>query len=442
MNKKDYENMFGKTPDIVNARIREEVGNQLAGEKVVPFGRRLKKTAVVACVAVMALGTTVFAADRIYNTYFKQNGYEATLYKEAASIADVEEKNTFEDNKYIAIDMGYLPEGITYDPSSGKYNGITAEIFNESEGELGKILYVTNAAEYEFDGKKAYVFTKDGFIYNREVYVVFENTNYFIHMFVLDMINDDELKKILENCSLAGTDDESLAERMVINSRENINAYKNSYYSTDNNGEISYSTPLVDVTKAGGVGTTAKSIYTDATVSYTLNSYSVVDSLSDIELDESRFSDQYMEEKDKALNPDGTLKPEHLTIIKSGDGVNTLNEVVGERDAERVFLIADITISAEGRQIDVMSAASVKTTKKEEPGCYVSNSEHLSYDGMPVYNGNCVDTGKSFYIAANAFEKPYTYKLIYVVYRDELDTLYLDFGYNYETNVQEIINIK
>ncbi len=460
MDKSVYEKMFNKTPDIVNARIEQEVNKHISEENIVKphFYAGMRKTAAVACIFVCVIGTTAFASDKIYNTYLKRDGYEVTIYcNDGAGIKSDNEtsletqtsmeqvKNNFNGSKYIAVDTAYLPEGCEYIPQDGKYDGLTMDIRKISgRPEIAAVKYVISTQEYHYDGKTGYILTKDGGEYDKECYLIFDNCDYILHIYVRNDISTDETEKILAGCSFYGTDEDDIETKTIARSLE----WLDKRLELEINGDPDFPSVVapdndVDVSSAGGVGSTVMIDGYNYITSYTLNSYQLVDSLNNLKYDESYFGTQFKSNEESLLNPDKTIKTIHYKTIRNGDGKSSLREVMAERDADMAFLVLDLTIDVKiidktrQQTISISTSPYLGTTHKNQKGCY-DIWDNLFEINYAIYNDF---TGDKSYINIDSNIKR-DYKVIYVVEKERADELYVRFGNNGSISVNDVINIK
>ncbi len=460
MNKSVYEKMFSKTPDIVNVRIEQEVNKQINDENVVKphFHAGMRKTAAAACIAVCVIGTTAFASDKIYNTYLKRDGYEVTIYhnyetgiksedeiNSETQITTEQIRNKFDGSKYIAVDTAYLPEGCEYIPKDGKYDGLTMDIRKISgRAEIATVKDVISTQEYHYDGKTGYILTKNGGAYDKECYLIFDNCDYILHIYVRNDISMDETEKILEGCSFYGTDEDDIETKAVARSFE----WLDKRLELEINGDPDFPPVVaadndVDVSNAGGVGSTVMIDGYNYIASYTLNAYQLADSLNDIKYDESYFGSQFKSNEETLLNPDKTLKTIHYKTIRNGDGKSSLREVMAERDADMAFLVLDLTMDVKvidktrQQTISISTSPYLATTHKNQKGCYDiwDNLFEMKY---AIYNDF---TGDESYINVDSNMKR-DYKVIYVVEKERADELYVRFGNSGSISVNDVINIK
>ncbi len=441
MDKSVYEKMFNKTPDIVNARIEQEVNKHINEENIVKphFYTGMRKTAAVACIAVCVIGTTAFASDKIYNTYLKRDGYEVTIYH------NDEDGIKFDGSKYIAVDTAYLPEGCEYIPQDGKYDGLTMDIRKISgRPEIAAVKYVISTQEYHYDGKTGYILTKDGGAYDKECYLIFDNCDYILHIYVRNDISTDETEKILAGCSFYGTDEDDIETKAVARSLE----WLDKRLELEINGDPDFPSVVaadndVDVSSAGGVGSTVMIDGYNYIASYTLNSYQLVDSLNNLKYDESYFNSQFKSNEESLLNPDKTIKTIHYKTIRNGDGKSSLREVMAERDADMAFLVLDLTMDVKiidktrQQTISISTSPYLGTTHKNQKGCY-DIWDNLFEMNYAIYNDF---TGDKSYINIDSNIKR-DYKVIYVVEKERADELYVRFGNNGSISVNDVINIK
>ncbi|MBE6538485.1 MAG: hypothetical protein E7671_03365 [Ruminococcaceae bacterium] len=181
---------------------------------------------VLAAVAVIALMTvSAFAASRLISFSMNKNGDEVEIN---ASLPDENKDtdaplrswNSDEGEISVRLAFEFLPEDMTEDPTAThKYSGngsnrsITFSGFDLRRSDLKTIVENIDTAEkFMAGGKEAYLLVSDSVsVYNKDLYVLFEEEEMVVHAIVGYGIGIDEIKAIAEGMSIVETDDVNIA---------------------------------------------------------------------------------------------------------------------------------------------------------------------------------------------------------------------------------------
>ncbi len=200
------------------AETREERGS--AGAHI---GVRLAIAA--ACVLVLSIG--VYATAQLVGFYMERDGDNvnigATLDRENPAESEGPNRawNANEDEVMIKLDFSYMPEDITPDlTANGKYDGaennraMTFSGFDLRICDLNTVIgNIAKAEEFMAGENRAFLLTSESEIavYNKALYVLFEDEQLVIKATVGCGITEDELKAIAAGLSVVETDDVTLA---------------------------------------------------------------------------------------------------------------------------------------------------------------------------------------------------------------------------------------
>ncbi len=180
--------------------------------------------AVFAC--VIALSVSVYAAAELISFYMEREDDTAKIHAVLNETVDTSTTpnrawNANEDEVMVKLSFGYMPEDIAPDlTANGKYGGkennraMTFSGFDLRIGDLDALIgNVGKAEEFTAGGKRAFLMTSDSemALYNKTLYVLFEEEQLVIKASVGFGITEDELKTIAEGLTVEETDDISLA---------------------------------------------------------------------------------------------------------------------------------------------------------------------------------------------------------------------------------------
>lgn len=497
MDKLDLIKAFPKTPDVVNDRIAMEVNKHLHGRR---RKTSVKKVFIVSLAAVMLLGTTVFAATMRYRIRLEKNGYEADILVEmdddkkiqSANVTTILDGDTvvikggapaeveeFVGYDNVAIRLNYLPEGVKYEDKDGKYRDGKEGLFNITvipyklniTGVISNEKNVIDVEEFKFEGKFGYILTHHNV--NEEsgiktCYLFFDNSNYYVFFHMASDIADEDIKLVLENCVLEGVEEETLPDCMVFNKNADNLTYdqimEREYVYTNvpqesqisqisktehEIGEVYYVENGKAFEKFAGVGETIitpTEEFTELTGNkfhFTLNSVAVVDNIG--EYDKQFFMEDL---PDDIFDGEGNVLPLEVNVVKQGDGINTLNEVIGERSISRKAVVVNLTVECVSvgeeweEHISNTPRLIYDVNRMIEGGYEANKNGDYFEDYYPVYNDKCVNVSRQFYHAKGKTGDVFDCTLIYIVNEDMLGHMGLDFDNTSGTNPNEAFDIR
>ncbi len=171
---------------------------------------------VLAIILLILLPSTIFAATKIWETYFKVDNYSSKL---TIKKNETKDSSSLIKDKVYRLEMSYLPDNWGSLPKNE--GDVTAKVWNlatqtndetlstllikMSDNNNLETLYTKNTEELEISGHKVWIINKGGQFNNdmdREVYIFFEEEGYALLLFVGQKIPDDELKKIIAGMKL------------------------------------------------------------------------------------------------------------------------------------------------------------------------------------------------------------------------------------------------
>ena len=471
MDKFGLENWCEEVPEVVHNRLEQVVKGQVEGDNIIKMKKKTsyKKAVVISLVATMLLGTTVFA-DEIYNIVLKRDGYKTEIINEAETketeeigkigeTEAIEEVMEFAGYDYIQIKFGYLPEGFVaereaeiaelkamgvldpmYEP-----DGITkfcnengeriSPTINKVDGEslIAEIKSTKEVLEFEFEGKKAYVISTykvNEETSNKLCYIFFENSDYYVFMHISNGVSMEDVTKILENCSLVGTNEKWIKGEYVKEISTIVSARKEDEARYEGI-EYKVEEPAKLFERFNGVGDTVDCGGNEIT----LNSFEYIDSIE--EYDKSKFAfdceAEWFDEEGRALD-------RHILIVKDGDGVQTIDEVIEEKDIPVKILRVNMTIKV--------------NSQGDKDGTYVT--PFLVWDGLEeqyhtegtyetgrrkeefvIYNELATNNKKGMTYGNLNVGDVVTYELLYIV--DEADMGHIGLSFVTSPDSNEVV---
>ena len=458
----NLDGLYSKVPGIVHNRLSEVVTKQVQEGKqgnVIQIsekrGKKIsyKKVLIVLLAAVMVLGTTVFA-DNIYHVLIKKDGYKTEILKE--SEGNTESFGEFEEFDYVALKYNYIPEGyvselekqlnseqyLKYADSKAEMVGIN-KLYSENGGwispliceansddKVSEIYSTKNVEELNFVGKKVYIiskYTTDTMGCDKECYVFFEDSSYYAVIAMNSVVSMEDAKKFAQNCSLEGTNEPWMPDATVI-SRDMIckNSFtagnqvtqKNVNYGPDWNWLFTqFHQPGETIENDG--------------CEFTLNSYKYIDNISEY-ADKGKFS---IKVKQDWFDEKGNILPRHVEIVKQGDGIKTVDEVIDESDIPVKLLVVNFTVEVKenpyNNAIHVIPSLETNGLQENEPedGTYEQGGSRGH--GSAIYNDIAIDEGEGFDYADLKVGDVVSYNLIYVVDEEDMEHVGLVFDHTH-----------
>lgn len=313
------------------------------------------------------------------------------------------------------LDPMYEPDGITkFSNEDGER--ISPTIYRvDGESLIAEIKSTKDVVELDFEGKKAYIIsthTINGDTSNKLCYIFFEKSDYYVLMNISNSVSMEDITKIVENCSLVGTNEKWIEGEYVRGISTIVSAREEEetrYVGT----EYKVEDPAKLFERFYGVGDTV--VFDGNEI--TLNSFEYIDSIH--EYDRSKFGFDCEEDW---FDEEGRVLPRHILIVKDGDGVHTIDEVIEEKDIPVKILRVSMTIKVnnEGDKDGIYVTPFLVWDGLEEEyhteGTYEAGRRKEEF---VIYNELATDNKKGMTYANLNVGDVVTYELLYIV--DEAD---------------------
>lgn len=326
---------------------KQEFRRQMEESHMKQHKFRMKKSltaAVAVAAAIVVIPTAVYASTQIRG-YFQNGGGE---YQQEMVIP----KSDSVSDQIMQLNVGWMPEGMTIDPNSGKYNdangrGITMLFYKMDSKDAAlkhTISYSTSQETLTCGSNTVLYAVKDTTgetgekVFDKEIWVAFPDSNYAAQLYATNDITKEEIQKIAENLSLTPSDTETAAiwdgdEREEAGGTDET--YEFDGYTIQQIGDTvrsdSYDAEDADTDPYDRI--TAK-----------LDSVSLQDNFDGLpaanDIGESLDYSQY-------LNADGTIQDDVRTWYSRGDGVNSLDTKVKEETVPQRILVMHLTYTNE-----------------------------------------------------------------------------------------------
>ena len=449
-------NDLPETPDFIHNIIQEEVTRQTKTPNIIPMKApnklkwKIGRVAAVALIGIMGTSVAAYAGTKLYYMYLEHRGQ----YSVATGINVDEGTKKIqlpEEIHDIEISAGYIPDGMEWmDDYKLNYSdtpyqgGISISWVLMDQDDLGKAWIDKGVIESEeltfsehegvyvklLDLKQDKSFDKRIYLFYPEEYRVF--TIYFG-----DDVTREDAIKFVENMTITEKDD-----LIETKGAETWSDLVNPEADTDDlRNKVSEDQIIVNNI---GDNISLESMYEDAAgntdisdgISVCVDNVQILDNLCVLD------GADLPEEWEAAVASDGTLKQNHLSYVKSGDGENTLDKVVNEAAVNQKLVYAQVTYTnnTDAELRNILYHGSLITMKhenssyrlylpSEEPG---DDYDYYMEDGVAktgsmTYYSAVEDYGNGGnYIGALAPGESVQVVMAWIVDETDLDNMYLN----------------
>ena len=342
MRLEDMKNDIPETPDFIHNMIQNEVAKQLADNKVANLRRRKRwtapKVAAVAAACALAVSTAVYAGVNLYHWFLEKQGSYGVSVKIDAG--DAVKKIALPDEvPEVDLSAKYIPEGMSWIdeyhlqyPEHDMTGGFSFSFVLLDKNDLGQVVQDQNVIDSEERtfGKYQGIYLKYNSItesgaLNQRIYLVCPDLYRVLMIYIGDDVSKDEAIKVAENLVIEGNTTMVKTAGLPTWSGEMI-----SEKTEDDNDEISTSVnekklpiyQIGDTFDLDVIGENTNGEYLEKTISAKVDSVQISDDLQ--LLDPDKIPQKWTE----AIDADGKLSTNTLNYVKSGDGIDSLDEIV------------------------------------------------------------------------------------------------------------------
>lgn len=379
MRLEDRKDTFPKMPEDIKNMIEKEVAVQIKSRqeesmdpentrqsgkteenaKIIKYRKKRKDTVrrmlVASMAAALALATTV-GAGVVYQMHNEKVGkYVVKTKIEGQQTAETENLGAKTD--YVELTTSYLPDGMVQ-TEEGKYSfednymegGISMVVYRLPQNEKVDDLLSTDVAEseeLEVGGRPA-VYLEKVSSAAKKLYVIYAEHGYMLEMFAFPDVTKDEMIRIAEGLTVVPsekTEGNCVMQLCDWNQTEEAEE-KGEPVDSDSDREISFDKTKMENTHAIGESINMEHAGID-------NMPGLTATVTSVELsDNSSILADGMLDADamKAFDADGNLLPMKLEYIKSGDGINTTDEVVKTETLPQKIVYATVKYENNGTE--------------------------------------------------------------------------------------------
>ena len=379
MRLEDMKDTFPKMPEDIKNMIEKEVAVQIKSRqeesmdpentrqsekteenaKIIKYRKKRKDTVrrmlVASMAAALALATTV-GAGVVYQMHNEKVGkYGVKTKIEGQQTAETENLGAKTD--YVELTTSYLPDGMVQ-TEEGKYSfednymegGISMVVYRLPQNEKVDDLFSTDVAEseeLEVGGRPA-VYLEKVSSAAKKLYVIYAEHGYMLEMFAFPDVTKDEMIRIAEGLTVVPTEKTEgncVMQLCDWNQTEEAEE-KGEPVDSDSDREFSFDKTKMENTHAIGESINMEHAGID-------NMPGLTATVTSVELsDNSSILADGMLDADamKAFDADGNLLPMKLEYIKSGDGINTTDEVVKTETLPQKIVYATVKYENNGTE--------------------------------------------------------------------------------------------
>lgn len=385
---------------------------------------RGRKTIVIAAIlaaAVVAIPTSAYAVNRIYQASIQSTGsYQKDVVIDAG--------DSTLDTRTQSLQVGWMPDGMTLDKNSGKYHddqnrGVTMLFWKMQDGDLLQTVNrgIVHSETETINGNQVFFLQRDSanlpdgqMDYRNIVWVAFSNTPYAAQFYATDDLTKEELTQIAEHLSLSPAEQETAS---LWQPEESL---------IESSGAAPATACDVNQLSYVNIGDT---LTTEETVSLTLDALSTQNTFAGISTDGIGQDCDYSSYQ----NADGTIADNTRTWYSYGDGVNTLDEAIKTETIPQTILTFQLTYTNNGTEA-VETCVCPQLFRMQADGTFPAYTEEAETE---YYVDSCDlnMTGEFFSFSSsgshsknNVLLQPgetQTVTVAFVVDADQLDELYL-----------------
>lgn len=460
MRLEELKNEMPKTPDFIHSMIQEEVNKQMKETKIVSIRNKDKKwnmsrVAVASVACLIATSTIAYAGTKLYSMQIEKKG----KYSVETGIKTENKEKTIKvpEKVYdISIAAGYMPSGMRWSDEGVKLEyennpfqgGISIESVLMDKNDIHSVMRDTNVIESEEHrfGKYEGVYLKYNEViknnfFNQRIYMICPEQYRILILYIGDDVSKEEAYKFAENLVIKNKK-EMLETAKMYKWSEYVDPEVETVDTIVTNGNVPVHQigETIKLSFASGEDKNGKYVSTDG-INVCVDDVKIADNL-DL-LDQEKIPEEWKNITDK----DGKLVQNHLSYIKAGDGVETLDQIVDEKDVNQKLVYATVTYTnTTDEEINhLLYIGSLMTLLKQDDGTYsIYIPNETAGDGYDYYIGdgpadigtmkynseveNYNDGGN--YISSLKPGESIQVNMAWIVNEEDIENMYLNFSGN------------
>lgn len=421
MRLENMQNEFPGMPEEMRAMVEREVQKQLRMEQPTEFRRRkggMKKALIAAMAAVMVLGTTV-AAGAAYYLHSEPVGDYGVLIKTESNEADGQNPGLPLEIQPVNMEVSYLPEGMAPSETGDDY-GKYCYADNMYQGGVSIVLYRMDTGDDSFEMSFTDVVSneeikvnghdgeylefarlyEDEISFNQRIYVAYTDVHYVMEMFVASDVTKEEAIRIAEGIQLVPAGDGQGAP--------NISGWSWSEYQASLSEAAEqtdfFSSPAVSREKMQETHAIGEAFSLNDSNTPGLNvKVAEVQVLNNIGvLDLAQLDADDREELAGATDESGNLLPAEINYIRSGNGIDTVSDIVNTRQVPQklVYVTVEYTNTGDSELTDVLFSGDLMKIVEDGNQVKLYSGEAAGTDGtwdLAELKGPCSNVELYYY---------------------------------------------
>lgn len=457
MRLEDMKKDIPETPEFIHRMIQSEVKKQLQDTKVVNIQtRRAKKwtgARVAAAVAVCLLSTSTiaYASVKLYHMFLEKQGTYSivTGIKTDGSTEKMDLPESIHD---IDISAGYIPEGMEWIdelhleyPEHDRTGGFSFASVLLDQDDLSKVMQdskVVDSEERTF-GNYEGVYLKyndlaeDG-SFNQRIYLLCPDVYRVITVYIGDDISKEDAIKVVEN--LVITENDTMIETAGLYTWSEMISPEESLGEAALTSIADDKLPMHQIGEAFDMSASGENsdgnYITENNILVSVDSVQVKDDLQLL------GQNNVPEEWTDAVGADGNLVNNTLSYIKSGDGIDSVDEIVKTESVKQKLVYATVTYTNKSdEEINHMLYLGTLMLMNHEDGIYqiynpaeqsdddydrviwdgVADAAEMTYSSVSENYGNGGN-----YISSLKPGESIRVNMAWIVNENELDNMYLN----------------
>lgn len=367
MRLEDLKKEMGETPEFIHQIVENEVAKQLKETKIIPMPERkrgvkqLGKIAVAGISVILATSTVAYAGNKLYQMYLEKQGNYGVDTK-VTKDGTAREQKIPKQIPEVKIQANYIPAGMGWSddrhleskktPNQGGFSFETVLLDQKNMDAVMKDTSVVESDVVTLGGHDGvyikYQDLRQDQSFNQRIYMLYPEEYRMLIMYIGDDISKEEAMKVAENIELK-------EQKEMVDTSE---MYTWSEYVSEEETEIGETVrTMVEDTelKVYQVGESLKvDVYGEDEngewmelpkgVTATVDKIQTSDDLG--LLTDDKIPDDWKQ----AVDADGKLVDNTLSYVKSGDGINTVDQVIKTETVKQKLVYVTVTYKNSSKQ--------------------------------------------------------------------------------------------
>lgn len=445
-----------ETPEFIHNMIQQEVARQIKETNVVPFKKKQKinwnkgRVAAASAACLLISTTAVYAGTQLYGMYINKQGN----YSVQTGINATDDSATIklpEKIHDISISAGYIPDGMAWTDEGVKlsytntpYQGgisIDSVLMDKQDLEATNLdKNVVESEEHTFGSYEGVYLRYNNLdndkSFNQRIYMLCPENYRVLILYVGDDVSKEDALKFAG--SLVITENDKMLDTAKMNTWSDICSEAGEVEDIVTNAKVPVHQigDTISLKESSGEDKDGNYILTDG-ITVRVDDVKIADDLS--LLDSEKIPDEWK----NVVGADGKLVQNHLSYVKSGDGIDTLDEVVDEKNVNQKLVYTTITYTnTSNKEINhLLYHGSLMSLLKQEDGTYsVYVANETAGDGFDYYIQNSVASVADMdyfsekdeygnggnYISSLKPGESITINMAWIVNEPDLENLYLN----------------